>query len=698
MAPFRPQINIKAAQNSVTSLSKGVDSAQKSANAIGISLRKRILFKRESIRGDQISFYKRREAVRRKEQESIIEAGTLDGAQKRTTGIGAAITDSTKGFLSRMMDFVGTIFVGWLLNNLPVIINTVKNLIIRIKKAVAILGGFITSTTRILFAFGDSLVSIATNLANFDFTDESGRVNKSFSELEQAVDGLSTHFDDAIKIFTTPLGQGPGEQERPDEQQPEPAGPGEQPSDTYVSEQTAYESTGGQKIKKSEFGSRGFRTRDGLGSGRTAFGHTGRDVPMPSGTPLSLIPPGVVVEASTGYNGGYGNLVAVKLDDGRYIKLNHLSAILVKQGDRVGTGSGKDGGVRVIGKVGSTGLSTGPHMHIDVGTGYNRGPAQITGLMDPDPFILGGGVVKGGSVKSTGQTSTTRTTSTSGGRTPTAPAAPSGSSSGGRWKPVLDMIAGGESTTSGGYDAMYPGRNTRKEGRPVSQMTITDAAKYAGDRFDGKGNYAVGRYQFTTVRTQATAAGLNPDRDIFSPANQDKMAVHIIEGKRKGRDWLSGKITDEQFGILLASEWAALKRPDGTGRYDGDGRNRATTGWGSVKAALQKVKSTPAQAQTPAQVASQPSTPPAAQTTPAQSTSSVAQISPPPTNAPAQMQSLTPERTGNQVVVTPQQLAPQQSSQQPMPGGGGTRIMAPDPQILLNRFMTTRLLLDLAYT
>ena len=42
-------------------------------------------------------------------------------------------------------------------------------------------------------------------------------------------------------------------------------------------------------------------------------------------------------------------------------------------------------------------------MHIDVGTGYNKVPAQITGLMDPDPFILSGGVVKGGNVKATGQ-------------------------------------------------------------------------------------------------------------------------------------------------------------------------------------------------------------------------------------------------------------------------------------------------------
>jgi murein DD-endopeptidase MepM/ murein hydrolase activator NlpD len=159
-----------------------------------------------------------------------------------------------------------------------------------------------------------------------------------------------------------------------------------------------YESSGGQKITRSMFGNRGFRTRDGLGSGATAFGHTGRDVGLASGTPLSIVPPGVVVEASTGYNDGYGNFVVIKLDDGRYLKSNHHSQNLVKKGDRVGAGSGENGSVRVIAKVGSTGLSTGPHMHLDVGSGFTP-PYTITGLTDPDSFILGGGIVTGGDVK-----------------------------------------------------------------------------------------------------------------------------------------------------------------------------------------------------------------------------------------------------------------------------------------------------------
>ena len=159
--------------------------------------------------------------------------------------------------------------------------------------------------------------------------------------------------------------------------------------------ETEYNVTGANKITAAEFGSRGFQVQDNLGSGATAFGHTGRDVSMPQGTPLSLVAPGTVVEASTGHNGGYGNFVVIKLDDGRYVKSNHHSKNLVKAGDRVGMQS--DGSVKAYAEVGSTGLSTGPHMHLDLGTGYNPGPAAVTGLMNPDNFILKGGVVKGGS-------------------------------------------------------------------------------------------------------------------------------------------------------------------------------------------------------------------------------------------------------------------------------------------------------------
>ena len=78
----------------------------------------------------------RREAVRRREQEDLIEAGRVPGILRRTSKV---IGSSTKGFLGRIMDFLGTILVGWMVTNLPVIIDAVQDLTGRIQQAAGVL-------------------------------------------------------------------------------------------------------------------------------------------------------------------------------------------------------------------------------------------------------------------------------------------------------------------------------------------------------------------------------------------------------------------------------------------------------------------------------------------------------------------------------------------------------------------------------
>lgn len=150
-----------------------------------------------------------------------------------------------------------------------------------------------------------------------------------------------------------------------------------------------------------------------------------------------------------------------------------------------------------------------------------------------------------------------------------------GTAGGGRWKPLLDLIASGE----GNYTSIAPSDQNPN----LTSMTIAEANKAVGLK-GGKG--AIGRYQFTSPIAQARAAGLNPDKDIFSPENQDRMAIAIIENKRRGRDWLAGKITNEQFSEYLAREWGALRSASG---YVLPG-NSGKIGYEKIKPALQKVK------------------------------------------------------------------------------------------------------------
>lgn len=81
--------------------------------------------------------------------------------------------------------------------------------------------------------------------------------------------------------------------------------------------------------------------------------HNGTDYAAPHGTPIMTTASGVVVE--TGYTSGNGNYVKVKHDGMYSTQYLHMSKILVKRGQRVEQG-------QVIGKVGSTGLATGPHV------------------------------------------------------------------------------------------------------------------------------------------------------------------------------------------------------------------------------------------------------------------------------------------------------------------------------------------------
>lgn len=97
----------------------------------------------------------------------------------------------------------------------------------------------------------------------------------------------------------------------------------------------------------------GFGTRINPISGRSEF-HDGVDIGASCGTPVVLQASGSIVRA--GAAGGYGLRVEVDHGDGTLTSYSHLSAIKVVVGEKVSAGS-------VLGEVGTTGFSTGCHLH-----------------------------------------------------------------------------------------------------------------------------------------------------------------------------------------------------------------------------------------------------------------------------------------------------------------------------------------------
>ncbi|MGV1869166.1 M23 family metallopeptidase [Agrobacterium rosae] len=110
--------------------------------------------------------------------------------------------------------------------------------------------------------------------------------------------------------------------------------------------------------------------------GRLAL-HAGIDFVAQTGAEVHTTGAGTVISA--GFSGGYGNMVEVDHGKGITTRYGHLSQILVKEGDKVALGE-------VIGKAGSTGRSTGPHVHYEVRLNDNP--------VDPTRFLVAGTELK----------------------------------------------------------------------------------------------------------------------------------------------------------------------------------------------------------------------------------------------------------------------------------------------------------------
>lgn len=193
----------------------------------------------------------------------------------------------------------------------------------------------------------------------------------------------------------------------------------------------------------------------------------------------------------------------------------------------------------------------------------------------------------------------------------------------GQYGALLDMIARGEvdTTSTSGYDTIAIAARPHAPARPITQMTIGEilAWQESIDARSGVYSEAAGRYQIVedTLRgfdnddypnLQAAIrggegqtplyerAGLSTG-DLFSAENQDKLAITLLEGRGLKR-FLAGSMTQREFHIAIAQEWAALsqvgKGPNGTdadmiSHYESS-KNSARVTLNTVRSVLQQIK------------------------------------------------------------------------------------------------------------
>ncbi len=114
----------------------------------------------------------------------------------------------------------------------------------------------------------------------------------------------------------------------------------------------------------------------GYAGGYWSSDHTGLDFAAPEGTPLRAIGDGVVTGVA--YDGAYGSKTVIRLEDGTELWYCHQASQSVAVGERVSAG-------QVIGAVGSTGNTTGPHLHLEVRPGGGD-------PVDPEAALSGWGL------------------------------------------------------------------------------------------------------------------------------------------------------------------------------------------------------------------------------------------------------------------------------------------------------------------
>jgi hypothetical protein len=356
--------------------------------------------------------------------------------------------------------------------------------------------------------------------------------------------------------------------------------------------------------------------------------HTGIDYGYDVGTPISLVKGGIVVEASTGYNGGYGNFVLIRHSDGKYSMFNHLDKIYVQKGQKV---SGSQGNAPVIGTIGNSGFSTGPHLDYKVATkwdGYSpSGFINPTSYQD-SVFRIGGdvkvkpsqvqklakqngkeGVMVDGKWRAKPWTNDEkeRYSRVSGQEQGQAQGpSPRGRSTAVAGdavdKAVLDFISKGEASQSDPYGGFNTSRG-KTEGRAVDK-TIGWLAQNAQG--------AIGRYQHMPefLLSRAKAAGFN-ENTKFTPEVQDQITLNFLRTSHSYDAWKSGKISDEDFLAKLSPTWRAIPQgpknasalggsPDGTYNDRYAGGNRSSRKWStalsdlrSTRSATESAKSTP---------------------------------------------------------------------------------------------------------
>ncbi len=194
----KSSIGVDSIRKSVTSLGEGLTAIGNKSRELLKQTRLTNQFKSKLIRQDGEFFRKRREGVLRKQREDELEASTITGVTKRQ---GSLVQKSTRGFLGRILDFVGILIIGWAITNLPRIISAFQKLFGFINRVVGVLGAFVEGLKNFFVGIGTGIDNFLNIFNRFNFREDDKKIKDTFEESNNNLTKLNKDFRESVSQF-----------------------------------------------------------------------------------------------------------------------------------------------------------------------------------------------------------------------------------------------------------------------------------------------------------------------------------------------------------------------------------------------------------------------------------------------------------------------------------------------------------------
>ena len=183
---------------SFSGLSAGITKSSFLTRSIAKTINTENRNKKKLISSDASFFRSRREGILRRKREDAVEAQGLQGAIKQR---GKVIKDTGKGFLGRILSFLGIVLIGFLTTRLPAILKGITAVIKKIQQTVSILTDFVKGVVNIFTGMGEKLTEIVGMFGSFNFDGDKERAEKSLKKINEDVNTVNRSFVNSVNRY-----------------------------------------------------------------------------------------------------------------------------------------------------------------------------------------------------------------------------------------------------------------------------------------------------------------------------------------------------------------------------------------------------------------------------------------------------------------------------------------------------------------